>query len=78
MSASGRSYTRDMRRVRINVDRFDDETLRAAGLQDGQPVVAEVVAEGLLLRSTDEAPIDRAAAEAIIGEHSQTIERLGR
>lgn len=65
------------RSLNINVDRIDDDTLRAAGLRDGQRVVAEPVDGGLLLRP-DEDVIDRAAAEQVIAEHPATIDRLGR
>ncbi len=71
--------------IALNVDEIAPDVLDAAGLRSGQPVVAEAVDDGVLLRPACDAELAAVSGDADVTEHLRevarrypgTLERLG-
>jgi len=84
MSAYDRLVSPPRTIVLLEADGIDAGLLAAAGLEAGQPVVAEATAAGLLLRAAtaDElaviGPVQPDEVKAVLRRYPATINRLGR
>jgi hypothetical protein len=68
--------------VTVPADLVSEDVLAAAGLRPGQPVVAEAMDDGLLLRAASDAELAAAGVSAdevraLAARYPRTLERLG-